>query len=85
MSLKNKDGFFGSPQFHYDPAPKRKLKAWSTAMAQPVETATDNRHTHKAKGLGVVMVNVYGFVFHACSMLNSAKPSPYYRPLRTST
>ena len=30
-------------------------------MAQPVETATDNRHTHK--DLGLVMVNVYGFVF----------------------
>ena len=31
-------------------------------MAQPVETATDYRHTHK--DLGLIMVNVYGFVFH---------------------
>ncbi len=52
-------------------------------MAPLVETATVNRHTHK--DLGLVMVNVYGFVFHAPSMLNSAKPSFYYRPLRTST
>ncbi len=52
-------------------------------MVQPVETATDNRHTHK--DLGLIMVNVYGFVFHASSMLNSAKPSSYYRPLRAST
>ena len=43
-------------------------------MAQPVETATDNRHTHK--DLGLVMVNVYGFVFHASSMLNSASRVP---------
>ncbi len=28
-------------------------------MAQPVETATDHRHTHKY--LGLIMVNVYGF------------------------
>ncbi len=52
-------------------------------MAQPVETATDYRHTHKA--LRLIMVNVYGFVFHVYSMLNSAKPSSYYRPLRAST
>ena len=38
-----------------------ELKAWSTAMAQHVETATDNKHTHK--DLGLIMVNVYGFVF----------------------
>ena len=30
---------------------KKKLKAWSTAMAQPVETATDHRHIHKYLGL----------------------------------
>ncbi len=36
-------------------------------MAQPVETATDYKHTHK--DLGLIMVNVYGFVFHASSML----------------
>ncbi len=30
-------------------------------MAHPVETATDHRHTHK--DLGLIMVNVYGFVF----------------------
>ncbi len=29
-------------------------------MGQPVETATDNRHTHK--DLGLIMVNVYGLV-----------------------
>ncbi len=52
-------------------------------MAQPVETATDDRHTHK--DLGLMMVNVYGFVCHASSMLNSAKQSSYYRPLRAST
>ena len=37
-------------------------------MAQPVETATDYRHTHKH--LGLITVNVYGFVFHVPSMLN---------------
>ena len=52
-------------------------------MAQPVETANDYRHTHK--DLGLIMVNVYEFVFHASSMLKSAKPSSYYRPLRAST
>ncbi len=31
-------------------------------MAQPVEPATDDRHTHK--DLGLIMVNVYGFVFY---------------------
>ncbi len=30
-------------------------------MAQHVETATDSKHTHK--DLGLIMVNVYGFVF----------------------
>ena len=39
---------------------KNKIKALSTAMAQPVETATDHRHTHKY--LGLTMVNVYGFL-----------------------
>ncbi len=43
-------------------------------MVQPVETATDYRHTHK--DLGLIMVNVYGFVFRVCS---------YYRPLRAGT
>ena len=43
-------------------------------MAQPVETATDDRHTHK--DLGLMMVNVYGFVFHASSMLNSGSRVP---------
>ncbi len=36
-------------------------------MAQHVETATDYKHT--CKDLGLIMVNVYGFVFHASSML----------------
>ena len=31
-------------------------------MAQPVETATDYRHTNK--DFGLIMVTVYGFVFH---------------------
>ena len=30
-------------------------------MAQQVETATDNKHTHK--DLGLITVNVYGFVY----------------------
>ena len=34
-------------------------------MAQPVETATDYKHTHKDHGL--IMVNVYGFVFQESS------------------
>ncbi len=51
-------------------------------MARPVKTETDYRHTQK--DLGLIMVNVYGFVFHASSMLNSATPSSYYRPLRAS-
>ena len=40
-------------------------------MAQLVETATDYRHTHK--DLGLLMVNVYGFVFHESSMLPKIK------------
>ncbi len=38
-------------------------------MAQPVETATDHRHTHKY--LGLLMVNVYGFVCHATKRIIS--------------
>ncbi len=56
-------------------------------MAPPVETATVNRHTHK--DLGLVMVNVYGFVFHASSMLTDERTDgqtdgryqTYYLPL----
>ena len=36
---------------------------------QPVETATDNRHTYL--DLGLVVVNVYGFVFHESSYVHS--------------
>ena len=63
---------------YFFPKCKPQLKGWSTANTQPVATATDYRHTHKDHGL--VMVNVYGFVFHESSLLNSAKPSSYYRP-----
>ena len=40
-------------------------------MVQPVETATDYRHTHK--DLGLIMVNVYGFVFHSSSNTQTHK------------
>ncbi len=53
-------------------------------MAQPVETATDHRHNTQIPWTDNGL-NVYGFVCHASSMLNLAKPSSYYRPLHAST
>ncbi len=63
-----------------------ELKAWSTAMAQHVETATDNTHTHTHKDLGLIMVNVYGFVFRAPTNKQTNKRTDrryqtYYLPL----
>ena len=58
---------FSISVIQFDSTKRGVVNFCMTANAKPVETTTDYRHTHKE--LGLVMVNVYGFVFHESSLL----------------
>ena len=53
----------------------QQIKALSTAMVQPVETATDHRHTHKF--LGLIVLNVYP---QADNTQTNGRYQTYYLP-----